>query len=313
MSVALGRSVRPGLSVIVCTSARVESLARCVQSILANTSPAFELIVADQSPNDASERMLAEFADPRLRVLRLRSTGKARALNVAAALAQGAVLALTDDDCTVPKDWLHRVATRLEEDQPAGIVFGAVVAAAHDAREWFVPTFRPRYRRLQGPLASTPHIGMGANMAIRRSVLERVGGFNECLGPGGRFRSGDDWELAYRALAAGFVVVQDPATVVVHWGRRAYGSGAVRLSISNNYLGAGAGYTMHARIGSWVPAYLLVKEGVLTGIGIGRNLLCLRRPFGARRLIALVRGVAEALHCSSAELRACIPRVVGSD
>ena len=137
----------PRFSVIVCTRDRPQDIARCVPSILATVGPSFELIVVEQSTTDAAERVVAALADPRIVLLRDRSAGKARGENAAVARARGDVLAFTDDDCTVPTDWLRRAWGLLEEDREAGIIFSAVVAAPHDPNTTFVPTFLPSVRQ----------------------------------------------------------------------------------------------------------------------------------------------------------------------
>jgi GT2 family glycosyltransferase len=62
-------------------------------------------------------------------------------------------------------------------------------------------------------------IGAGANMAIRRSVFERIGGFDEILDAGAAGCSGDS-EFWYRVLAEGWICLYNPVAVVHHYHRR---------------------------------------------------------------------------------------------
>lgn len=286
------------VSVIIGTRHRPEDLARCLPTVLANQYQDFEVIVVDQSTTDASERVVAALADPRLRYQRQHVAGKARALNVGLAQAVGDIIALTDDDCTVPSDWLRRAVAVMAEEPEAGIVFGALEAAPIDWREAFVPTFvPPSYRRLQGRSAflRVPRIGVGANMVARRSVYERLGGFDECLGPGGRFRSGDEWDLAYRALKAGFSVVQDPSNIVIHWGQRSYADGSARQILRNKYYGVGAGFVKHLRCRDPVAAYALIQLAFRDAMHCIGNVVRLRRQTGAARLLYLMLGFLSGL------------------
>ena len=57
---------------------------------------------------------------------------------------------------------------------------------------------------------------MGANMAFRREVFDRVGWFDERLGAGTFFAGGEDIELFYRALKAGYKFVYAPNVLVHH-------------------------------------------------------------------------------------------------
>lgn len=290
------RTGPPTVSVIVSTRDRPDDLARCLPTILENDYPNFELIVVDQSTTEASERLVAAIDDPRLRYHRQRAAGKARGLNLALEHATGEIIALTDDDCTAPSDWLRRVVDVLEEEPDAGVLFGTLAAAAHDASEEFIPTFEPRARRrLAGTVARAPGAGLGGNMAVRRSVFERVGGFDECLGPGGRFRASVDWDVAYRALRAGFVVVQDPEDRVWHWGARPYKDGSAQRLVRNYFYGIGAGLTKYARCGDAVAAYTLLRFCAKEIRSLGANLLLRRRATGAGHVWYMLLGAARAL------------------
>ncbi len=288
---------QPPVSVIICTRDRPEDLARCLPTVLANDYPDFDVIVVDQSATDATQRVVESLANPSLRYLRQHSTGKARALNAALAMAEGAVTAHTDDDCTVPPDWLGRAVAVLEDEPDAGIVFGAVSAAPHDGRETFLPAFRTQgYRRLQGRFARLHAQALaGANMVMRRAVFERLGGFDECLGPGSLFRSGDDDDLAYRALRAGFAVVLDPANATVHWGKRSYADGSARKLLRHYRYGDGAGFMKHIRCGDPLAAYALIREACFETRFLASNLLRYRRASGAGRLWHLILGALRGL------------------
>ena len=286
------------VSVIVCTRDRPDHLRRCLPSIIANEYSDFEIIVVDQSQDRESERIVSEIGDPRARYYRQDAAGKGRALNLALTRASGSVMVHTDDDCTVPPDWIARCASALTSESETGIVFGALVTPPIDWSEMFVPTFEPpAYRRLKGRSAflRVPRIGVGANMSVRREVYDRLGGFDECMGPGSTFRSGDEWDQAYRALKAGFTVVQDPGISVMHWGRREYRDGSAGRLLRNKYYGVGAGFTKHLRCGDPVAAYALCQLALRDLLYSLPNLLRLRRETGAARLVYLARGMLSAV------------------
>jgi GT2 family glycosyltransferase len=257
--------------------------------------PDVQVIVADQSTTDDSQRVIAAELDPRLVSLRLHSVGKGRALNTALSKATGEIIVFTDDDCTVPRGWVQRAVRVLAREPRAGIVFGTLAAAPHDSTAAFVPTFWPRrYRQLRARTVAAHYNGMGANMAVRRTVFERVGCFDTSLGPGSRFRSADETDLAHRALRAGFTVVQDPDNVVLHWGAREYASGAARRSIADGFYAVGACYARHVRRRDWAAAVILAREAALLAGQAGLNTVR-RRPTGLRRLLALAHGAVDGL------------------
>lgn len=284
------------VSVIVATRDRPGDLARCLPAILANDWEDFEVVVVDQSASGETAKLVAALDDDRLRYVKHDGKGKSLALNYALPTVRGEVIAFTDDDCTAPTTWLADSVRVFEREPDAGLLFGAFAATDHEADKSFVPAFLPkRYRRIRGRLHRTHFLGVGGNMAVRRSTFERIGGFENHLGPGGRFRTGEDCELAYRALKAGYTVVQDPSIVVTHWGEREYSSGAVRRLIGDAYFAIGAGYGVHARRGDLAATLLVVAESAIVLGQVLARAVRRRRPVGVRRLTNLAAGAFAGL------------------
>src|SRR4051812_36988173 len=115
----------PFVSVIVATRGRPASLILCLRSILENDYPRYELIVVDQSDDDIGKKLAAEIGDPRLTFVRTKTKGKERAQNAAFSLSKGDILLFTDDDCTVPVDWVWRTSRTFVAEPRAAIVYGA--------------------------------------------------------------------------------------------------------------------------------------------------------------------------------------------
>lgn len=288
------------VSAIVCTRDRPVDLGKCIGSILANPRPDLELVVVDQSSGNESEDIARKIAaeDDRLQYFRLDGPGKSRALNKALAESSGEILLHTDDDCTVPPDWVERHLGMLEREEDVGIFFGALAAPPIDWSRFYVPTFRPEsFRRFSGRLAflRVGKIGVGANVAVRRPVYERIKGFDECLGPGCRFRSGDEWDMAYRALKAGFIAAHDPDNVVLHWGIRKYSDGTGRNLLRNKCYGVGAGFSKHVRCGDPVAFLALAAAAGRELRYLCMNLLKRGRPSGAGRLFYMAKGAFDGL------------------
>lgn len=263
----------PIVSVILATRNRPHDVARCLPSVLACDYPRFEVIIADQSTDDATEAIAAAQSDSRMRYLRLGSTGKSRALNVALPAAEGDVIAFTDDDCSVPVDWLWRSVSALNTAPHVGIVFGALEAIPHDPDMTFVPAFQPRaYRQLQGRTGRRTQSGLGGNMIVRRAVFDAIGQYDEILGAGGLFPSCEDADINDRALAAGFAVIHDPTNSVLHWGGREYADDSAQRLIRGYFAGQGALLAKEIRCGDPVAAYRLLRhaahEAKLAAVGV---------------------------------------------
>src|SRR5262245_34503496 len=112
-------SVPPTISVVVPTRGRSAALRACVASILAGRHESFELVVVDQSESGE-----APTDDPRVRYVASETRGKSAALNEGLGIARAALIAFTDDDCTVTRDWLTRAEELFAERDDVSLAFG---------------------------------------------------------------------------------------------------------------------------------------------------------------------------------------------
>jgi hypothetical protein len=126
-------------------------------------------------------------------------------------------------------------------------------------------------------------------MAVRRAAVESFGGFDELLGPGGRFASGEDFDLALRALIAGWHIYETDRTHVVHYGFRTYAQG--RALMQRDFVGMGAAYAKPLRGGHLDFAPLAAQELISVAIWPPiRDLLRFRRPRGLSHSVSFCRG-----------------------
>jgi GT2 family glycosyltransferase len=145
--------------------------------------------------------------------------GKSNALNTAIKIAQGHILAFTDDDCYPAPDFLRRVWSAFE-DPSVGYITGRITL--HDSTDYPV-TINETTTPLTFPARTLVGAGsvQGANMAFRREVLRDIGGFDPVFGAGSRF-AGEDLDAAGRASAMGWKGLYCPEVIVRHHhGRKA--------------------------------------------------------------------------------------------
>ena len=274
----------PSITAVVATRNRAGSILATVESILANDHPSFELLIVDQSDDDGTERALAPLrGDSRLRYRRTETVGKCRAQNLALADVQSPSVALTDDDCEVPTTWLSVLAQCFEDRPSVGMIFTNVVPPPFDESAGFVPCYRrsddETVTSIWGKLRAR---GIGASMAVRTEAARSVGGFDESMGPGGRFPDCDDGDMAVRLLLSGWDIHETPAAEVVHHGFRTWEQG--RELTRRNWVGIGAMCAKPLRGGRWDALPLALYEfGVIAVGGPIRALLVGRRPQGLRQ------------------------------
>jgi len=241
----------PPASVVVCTRNRPVEAERCVRSILRSRYPSFECIVVDQSDDDRTEERLGGMAAHGcVRYVRSGTRGLSRARNVGASVAEADVIACTDDDCEVATDWLANMVSAFDVDPAIGLVFGSVLPAPHDPRHGFVPAYQRQGARLARRARDRRLVdGIGSCMGLRRSAWAALGGFDPLLGAGARFESGEDMDLALRALMSGYWVYETQRAAVTHFGFRTWLEGGALI---HGYLyGIGAMTAKHLKCGNW--------------------------------------------------------------
>jgi glycosyltransferase involved in cell wall biosynthesis len=266
MAVLDEHGLRPRISAVVCTRGRGSRVVATIASILANDHPDFELVVIDQSDIDDTERAVQHFrGDPRLRYVRSEGVGLGHARNAGLIAAAGTIIAFTDDDVTVPVDWLTMVVSTFDDHPRAGVVFSNVFAAPHDRSAGFVPDYvrcdTVEVSTLRGKLRAR---GIGAGQSVRREAMVDIGGFDPLLGAGALFSSAEDRDVALRAILAGWHVVETSRVAVVHDGFRTWEQG--RELTRRDWIGLGAAHAKPVRAG-WLNTLLVVFwEGVVVAV-----------------------------------------------
>jgi GT2 family glycosyltransferase len=274
-----GRSV----SVVVPTCRDPVGLERCLRSILGCDYDEFEVIVVDTPESSATRRMVAErFADePRLRYVEEPSPGLSRARNTGLSLAEGEVVAITDDDVTVDSGWIRRCAEAFERADDVACVTGLILPLALETHSQvlfeqytgFGKGFRRRTYRLRESRGADPLfpytpglIGSGANTVLRADVGRRLGGFKTSLGAGTLAMGGDELELYIRLLQAGYAVAYEPGAIV--WHEHPDGMARLRRQVYRYGVGLGAMLTQQLVAG---PDRAGLLRAVPAGIRYARD------------------------------------------
>ena len=215
------------ISVVVCTYNRSASLVRTLDSLAAQRTDGFdyELLVIDNNSHDDT-RAVVEAAVPRfggrLRYVFEGRQGLSYARNTGMQAACGELVAFTDDDVLLSPGWLAALRAAAAAFS-ADCVFGKVVPLwLAEPPAWMGPYFLNRLAMLdRGDTArlvtASREQFVGANFALTRRAISRVGEFNVGLGNRGKRLAGEeDTEFFDRLLAAQMRVAYTPAAVVQH-------------------------------------------------------------------------------------------------
>jgi glycosyltransferase involved in cell wall biosynthesis len=210
------------ISVLVATRNRANDLVACLTAILRGTYDRYEVLIADQSTTTATQKIIKQFNDRRIKYYRLSTTGKSRALNYLWRKAKGDIVAFTDDDCIAHSQWLARMAAAYDANPTVGGVLGSVHPYRPNLHHHQVcPSL---FVRNVPSIIHDRHviaykaIGMGNNMSFRKQVVMEAGDFFSWLGPGAPFgfAGGDESEYLYRVLSLHHALFYDPTVVVYH-------------------------------------------------------------------------------------------------
>jgi glucosyl-dolichyl phosphate glucuronosyltransferase len=211
----------PTVSVVICayTEDRWSQLKKSVASVEAQTSPPIEIIVCidhNEMLFRKSEEGLAGGRPGKaipLIVTANKYNGRlGSARNTAAEFARGEVLAFLDDDAAAAPDWLERLIAPYD-DKKVGAVGGAPLPVFEVRRPRWFPhefdwVFGCAYKGLPLTRAPLAHL-IGANMSVRRSALQEVGGFHS--------DDHDDMDMCHRIAFAHYKVIYEPLAVVRHF------------------------------------------------------------------------------------------------
>jgi GT2 family glycosyltransferase len=223
------------VSINLATYDRPDDLRNCLRSLVAQKSPRrVEIVVVDNHPvSGLTPPVVAEF--PGVVLVSEPRQGLAYARNAGFVASTGDIVIATDDDVTLPPDWLEKLVapfTRLdvmivtgnvlplELETPSQQAFenygglGRGFEPLEANGDWFesfprraVPTWK---------------LGATANAAFRASIFShpQIGLMEETLGPGMPSGVGEDTYLFYKVLKAGYTLIYEPKAYVWHKHRR---------------------------------------------------------------------------------------------
>lgn len=220
----------PSATIAICTRERTTDLAKCLQSLEQLHEPPPEILVVDNAPKTQKTRELVHQFFPNARYVCEPKPGLDHARNRALVEAQHDIVAFIDDDAVADGVWLRGLLANFS-DPLVVCVTGLTMPLELEtpAQEWFevhCPFGKGFERKIfkgdvHDPLR-TGEIGAGVNMAVRRSKVLELGGFDPALDAGTPTHSGGDHEMFSRLLAAGYSIVYDPRALSWHRHRRTW-------------------------------------------------------------------------------------------
>jgi glycosyltransferase involved in cell wall biosynthesis len=290
-----GAEQTPPVTVVVPTRDRPTQLAACLASLRKALHDDDELIVVDSASADP-DRVAQVAVAAGAALVRCDRPGVGRARNAGWRAGRGAVVLFTDDDVVVDVGWRDALVSAVLSHPDAGFVTGRVLPPAGEQPSRDVAIKRDE-EAARFDASSVGNLGHGASLASRREVLDRLEGWDESLGVGGRFGAAPEHDLFDRCFALGLSGRYEPAALAWHsqWrgprrlllldSRYGYGSGArlakllradrhrARLVATDNLRWVGHELVREIRAGHLYPAIGTVLRLVAMPIGLLRALV----------------------------------------
>jgi len=229
---SLAEAQPPLISVVIATRERALSLARCLKSLSRLDYPNYEVIVVDNDPvTEDTAQLVRQWTDFSVHYIREDRRGLAAAHNRGLQEAKGAIVAFSDDDVIIDKNWLREIAKGFRAADNVACVTGLIMAAELQTQPQvmlethgnFNKGVRTRVidrgaHRPADPLFpfTVGKLGSGANMSFHRDKLRAMGGFDPALGVGTAAHGGDDLAAFFTVIANGFQLVYQPTALVWH-------------------------------------------------------------------------------------------------
>lgn len=208
----------PELTVAIATLDRPEGLARCLDALAAGLERPAEVIVVDQGTTGTDGACAAARAAG-LEVVSVQQErrGLAASRNLALATARCPVVAVTDDDCVPSPLWVTAIRRAFGEDPDLAAVTGRVLPWGPESSDLVAVSSRTDTLRIEHTGRALPwRVGTGANFAVQRDWIDRVGGYDERLGAGTNGQAGEDMDLHRRLLRAGARILYNPDSLIYH-------------------------------------------------------------------------------------------------
>jgi len=205
----------PSVAVIIPCKNAEKSIGKCLSSVLASWYPKekMRIIVVDSSSNLRTIDVLRKFAkeySSMLKIFHENNLKISEAYNYALKSVDDEIVAFVDADCVVRKDWLKIIVDNFDEPEIAAVGgFYETPSEANFFSRLVGLELESRTVKFEKYVTRLPT----GNIAFRREILERIGGFD------GELPLHQDTDIGYRIIKNGYKLVYNRNASVFHYHR----------------------------------------------------------------------------------------------
>lgn len=225
----------PRVSIVILTYNQLDYTRKCVASVVRHTRQPYELIFVDNASSDGTLEYLRTIPNARL-IANSDNLGFAGGNNQGLAIAEGDYVVLLNNDAIVTPDWLTRLLAPFERDSRVGFAGPRSNYVAGD--QLLADVAYQDLEDLDGFALqrAVAHAGhgkltafiVGFCLALRRTVVERIGGLDTRFGNGNY----EDNDYCLRAVRAGWLGWIADDVFVHHYGHRTFIGAGIDWSAS---------------------------------------------------------------------------------
>ena len=210
------------ISVVLATYNRSAKLTQLLETLFNQDKiKDFEIIVVDNGSTDNTKDTLTSLSktNPLLKPIfhKLGNIGPGPARNLGVLRAKGEIIAFTDDDCLVPKDWLYQIQEAFNIHPQVSCVGGFLQASENLLSSNIFAQYE-KFNESQYRISKLEYFSnklnelpfQTNNIAYRIKDFLSLGGFDESFG----LTYGEDSDLKERGLKKGFQFLYIPVKVI---------------------------------------------------------------------------------------------------
>jgi len=264
----------PAATAVISTWNKAADVCANLDALRAQTMPFAEIIVVDNASKDDTVRRIAdEYPEVRLITMPHSNYGACETFNIGFSSATTPLVAILDDDVTLPPYWLEKATARLMAEPESTAVISTEVIEPGMPQE-YIDRSKQEGRRYMSTFR-------GCGSLARHAALKQAGYYDERL-----FIYGNERDLTCRLLNLGYRVLQDPEIETFH--KTPFGIQAGKRSLYYHARNAWLSMLKYAPLGDLLKLpFLIVTKVLLRGakaeasgkvtdatgtIGIGRSI-----------------------------------------
>lgn len=200
-------------SLILATLNRHKEVKECLTSLEQQEYKDFEVLVIDQSDDTLTKEVVSEFNDISIQYFKVDFKGLSRARNFGLQYARGEYCCLLDDDATYSKQYLAE-ANRLIVINGGCVLSGKILSMANHN----TPFVRYKEKKDGCELNATDIMAFCPSAALifpAKSIIE-CGFFDERLGVGNKYASGEETDFLLRLYDKGYKIIFCNSMIAYH-------------------------------------------------------------------------------------------------